>query len=258
MSQSATDKTSYGNWVSARLIWVTGVLGLAFVALAFLWPGWGVVAAFFLLWCLYFALARYLFSPRGANIQARILGLVLDHLTDEQSIGKVLDIGCGNGPLTIQMAKRLPRARVTGIDTWASAWEVSKSVCERNAQIEGVADRVVFERALASALPFPDEAFDLVVSNLVFHEVRDVRDKKELIREALRVLQDGGCFIFQDLFLWTQVYGDVDVLLETIRSWGIETVELADTSVSDFIPRVLKLPFMLGTIAILQGKKGHA
>ena len=44
-------------------------------------------------------------------------------------------------------------------------------------------------------------------------------------------------------------------MLETIRSWGIETVEFVDTSDSDFIPKALKLPFMLGTVGILYGRK---
>jgi ubiquinone/menaquinone biosynthesis C-methylase UbiE len=89
----------------------------------------------------------------------------------------------------------------------------------------------------------------------VFHDVRDVRDKAELIKEALRVLKKGGQFVFQDLFLWKQVYGPTDDLLDTIRSWGVETVELVDTSAAPFIPRALKLPFMLGTVGILFGKK---
>ena len=169
--------------------------------------------------------------------------------------GKALDIGCGNGPLTISMAKKYPQAEAIGIDYWGTAWEYSKSVCDRNAEIEGVTGQVAFEKASASSLPFDDETFNLVVSNLVFHEVRNVRDKRELIKEALRVLKEGGGFAFQDLFLWKMVYGDVADLLETIRSWGIERVEFVDTSNSEFIPQALKLPFMVGTVGILYGRK---
>jgi SAM-dependent methyltransferase len=248
-------KADYGNWVSTKLVFVPGVLSLLFGGLSFLLPVLGVVAVIFFLCFLYFVYARYLFSPRGGNIQARIQDLVLDHMMGWDGIGKVLDIGCGNGPLTIQIAKRYPQAEAIGIDYWGTAWEYSKGVSDRNAAIEGVAERVTFERASASSLPFDDEAFDVVVSNLVFHEVRDVRDKKKLIKEALRVVRKGGWFVFQDLFLWKQVYGEVDDLLETIRSWGIETVEFVYTSDSDFIPKALKLPFMLGTAGILYGRK---
>ena len=64
-----------------------------------------------------------------------------------------------------------------------------------------------------------------------------------------------GRFVLQDLFLWKSVYGKADDLVETVRSWGIETADLIDTSGSDFIPRVLKLPFMLGTVGVLYGRK---
>jgi ubiquinone/menaquinone biosynthesis C-methylase UbiE len=101
-------------------------------------------------------------------------------------------------------------------------WEYSKSVCERNAGIAGVSSRVSFKKASASALPFEDESINAAVSNLVFHEVKDAKDKRDVIKEALRVINKGGKFAFQDLFLEKRVYGEVDDLLETIRSWGIE------------------------------------
>jgi ubiquinone/menaquinone biosynthesis C-methylase UbiE len=169
--------------------------------------------------------------------------------------GKGLDIGCGNGPLTIRLAQKYAEAQIIGIDYWGKQWEYSKSVCERNAKIEGVAERVVFQKASASALPFDDGTFDVAVSNLVFHEVSGVRDRKNVIKEVLRVVKKGGSYAFQDLFLWKSVYGELDDLLETIRSWGTESVNFVNTSDSQFIPKGLRLPFMVGTIGILYGKK---
>ena len=107
-----------------------------------------------------------------------------------------------------------------GIDYWGEQWEYSKKVCEKNAEIEGVAERVTFQKASAAALPFDGDSMDVVVSNLVFYEVGGVKDKKELIREALRVVKKGGKFVLQDLFLWKQIYGEPDELIETVRSWG--------------------------------------
>jgi SAM-dependent methyltransferase len=248
-------KADYGNWVSAKLVYIPGVIALLLLGFSIVLPVLIIGAVIFFLPFVYFAYARHRFSSRGGNIQARVQDLVLEHIRGWDGAGKVLDIGCGNGPLTIQIAKSYPQAEAIGIDYWGTAWEYSKSVCDRNAEIEGVAGRVAFQRASASSLPFDDAAFGLVVSNLVFHEVRNVRDKEKLIKEALRVLKNGGWFAFQDLFLWKRVYGEVDDLLETIRSWGIEKVEFVNTSDSDFIPKALKLPFMLGTVGILYGRK---
>jgi len=80
-------------------------------------------------------------------------------------------------------------------------WNYSKRVCESNAQIEGWRSGWSFKKPARSQLPFEDGAFDAAVSNLVFHEVSDTKDKRELIREALRVVKKGGKFSFQDLFL---------------------------------------------------------
>lgn len=254
MDESTLPKADYGNWVSRKLIYVPGVLGLLLVGLAFWLPVLGVVAIPFLLGALYCAYARRAFSREERNIPATVLGLLLERL-DWDGKGQALDIGCGSGALAIAVAKRYPQARVTGVDYWDEAWEYSQSVCRRNAEIEGVAGRVTFWRASAAALPFAAETFDLAVSNLVFHEVRDVSDKRDAIKEALRVVKKGGTFAFQDLFLWKRVYGDIDDLLETIRSWGVERVEFANTSEAECIPKVLKLPFMIGTIGVLYGKK---
>jgi SAM-dependent methyltransferase len=213
-----------------------------------------IASALFFLTFVYFVYARYRFSPKGGNIQSRLQDLLVDRLEWDGN-GRALDIGCGNGSVTIMTAKKFPIAQVTGIDYWGGVWEYSKGISERNAEIEGVAGRVTFQRASASALPFEDECFDAVTSNVVFHMVSDVKDKRELIKEALRVVKKGGKFALQDLFLWKRVYGELDGLLETIRSWGIERIEFLDTSNSDFIPKALKLPFMVGTIGILYGQK---
>ena len=237
------------------MISIPGALTLAFLILSLIFalPLLIACAAFFLAF-VYFAYARYRFSPKGGNIQSRLQDLLVDRLEWDGN-GRALDIGCGNGSVTIMTAKKFPTAQVTGIDYWGGVWEYSKGVSERNAEIEGVAGRVTFQRASASALPFEDDFFDAVTSNVVFHMVSDVKDKRELIKEALRVVKKGGKFAFQDLFLWKRVYGDLDGLLGTIRSWGIERIEFLDTSNSDFIPKALKLPFMVGTIGILYGQK---
>jgi SAM-dependent methyltransferase len=254
MKQPSAEKPNYGNWVSTRFIYVPSVVSLIFMGLAIIFPFLVVVAALFLLMSLYFAYARYLFSPQGGNVQNRVRGSVLSNL-DWNGAGQILDIGCGSGALTIELAKKYKGAQIIGVDYWGKQWGYSKKVCEKNAEIEGVVERVTFQKASAAALPFDDDSMDVVVSNLVFHEVGGVKDKKELIREALRVVKKGGKFVFQDLFLWKQIYGEPDELIETIRSWGIKEVELINTSNLAFIPAVLKLPFMLGTIGVIVGEK---
>jgi len=200
MAEAQLHKPDYGNWVSTKLVYVPGLIAVFLAVLSFMIP---LLRGFALLSFLcfgYFAYARYRFSPKGGNIQARIIGLALGYLRWNGK-GKAIDIGCGNGPLTIGLAKDYPDARITGIDYWGPAWEYSKDLCERNAQLEGVSQRVTFQRASASKLPFDDETFDFAISNPVFHEVKDLANKREVIKEALRVVKKGGRFVFQDLYL---------------------------------------------------------
>jgi ubiquinone/menaquinone biosynthesis C-methylase UbiE len=248
------EKAEYGNWVSKRIIFLSGFLGFVFLGLGLMFWVLIVPAVLFLLVSVYFLYVRHQFSPQGGNVQDRIWTLVLANL-DWNGEGRALDIGCGNGALTIKLAQKYPKAQIIGIDYWGKNWEYSKNACERNAKIEGVSDRVTFQKASAASLPFDDGYFDAAVSNFVFHMVGKSKDKRGVVREALRVVKKGGAFSFQDEFLLKQLFGDIDDLIETIKSWGISKVKFVQTRDADFIPRALKLPFILGTIGLISGEK---
>jgi hypothetical protein len=101
--KSLPEKPDYGNWVSKKFVYIPGATSLLFWVICFAFPALIVIAAIFLLVALDFTYARYRFSPAGGNVQTQIQELMLQHL-DWDGIGKGLDIGCGNGPLTIQLA----------------------------------------------------------------------------------------------------------------------------------------------------------
>ena len=254
MNSQVSAKPEYGNWVPKRMIYLFGFLGFVFLGLALVFWVSAVPAVLFLLLAAYFLYARHQFSPQGGNVQDRVWTLVLSNL-DWNGEGKALDIGCGNGALTIKLAQKHEKALAIGIDYWGKNWEYSKNTCERNAEIEGVSERVTFQKASAVSLPFDDGYFDAAVSNFVFHTVSSLKDKRELIREALRVVKKGGKFSFQDEFLIKQLFGDINDLVDTIKSWGITKVEFVKTRDADFIPRALKLPFILGNIGLIRGEK---
>lgn len=248
-----TAEPDYGNWVSKRFIYTPAIVGFMFCGLGLLFSLFLILGILFLFVSAYFAYARTLLAGRG-NVQGQISELVLSHL-HWSGEGRALDIGCGSASLTIKLAQKCPKSQVVGVDYWSGNWEYSKEMCERNAKIEEVTDRVTFQKASASALPFGDGYFDAVISNLVFHEVRDSADKRKVVHEALRVLKKGGKFSFQDLFLLRRIYGDVGDLLATIQSWGIAKVEFVETWKTPSIPLMLRLPFMLGRIGIIAGEK---
>lgn len=264
-NEDGKKKPIYGNWVSNKLIRkvVFLFLFLAIPDIALLsFSGdlialktvLSLLAAFCLTAFGYFCRARQLFSAEGGGIQNKVLDLLMSHIEWDGN-GKALDIGCGSGALTIKIAKKYSRASVTGIDYWGKGWDYSAKQCRANAQAEGVPSRTEFEHASASKLPFPDGTFDLIVSNLTFHEVKDSKNRLEVIKEALRVLKPGGRFVFQDLFLIERYYGAPEELAAAVRAMDVKDLRFEDTSKALFIPRALKLPFMIGTLGLISGTK---
>ena len=89
---------------------------------------------------------------------------------------RILDAGCGEGALSIMMAKR--GASVTGCDI--SVPNIER--CKTYAREQGVyADFVVAD---GESLPFPDSSFDLVVSS---HVLEHLPDFDQGLREVMRV-----------------------------------------------------------------------
>jgi arsenite methyltransferase len=121
----------------------------------------------------------------------------------------VLDIGCGAGVDTFIAAMMVgPTGRAVGIDMVP---EMLKRA-EINLQEMSVAN-VTFQEASADALPFPDESFDVIISNGVFNLIPD---KAKALREAFRVLKPKGRLMIADQVLTGKLPED---RRERIKSW---------------------------------------
>ncbi len=144
---------------------------------------------------------------------------ILDRLR-LQGAEEVLDMGCGRGAVLTAVARRLTTGRVTGIDIWSTKDQSgnAKSATLRNASLEGVGNRVQIETGDMRALPFPDAAFDLVVSSLAIHNIRSNADRKRAIAEGFRVLKPGGRMVIADIRA-TAIYEDA------LRTLGASNVE---------------------------------
>ncbi|MBF6130701.1 class I SAM-dependent methyltransferase [Nocardia brasiliensis] len=95
---------------------------------------------------------------------------------------RILDAGCGSGPLFDGLRER--GAVVTGIDASAGMLDLARERLGADADL-----RVV---DLADPLPFPDNTFDDVVASLVLHYLRDWGPT---LAELRRVLVPGGRLI---------------------------------------------------------------
>jgi SAM-dependent methyltransferase len=219
-------RASYGLDAPGWIAIFAGGAGAALVASLFVapafaialhWMGgtWAFLACWFLVGSLWLKL-HYL-APR-------VLGAA--------RIGKsalVLDLGTGRGLLAIGAAKRLEAGQAVGVDIW-SKWDLSGNSFEaamRNAQIEGVTNRVAFKDADLRSLPYLDDVFDAVVSSSALHNISSPAGRATAIAEAIRVLRPGGRLAICDLAAWRYVpvlqkLGAEDVKLDwsLLPMWG--------------------------------------
>ncbi len=258
-------KPDYGNWVPAammKMCWFITVIlavlelaGILVIHNIILNVIVGILFLIVLAFTLYMWRCRNIFDFNKGGLMGEVHEYLVKHLNWDGE-GTLLDIGCGAGALTIRCAKRFPKARLTGMDYWGAEWSYAKEQCEQNAQIEGVASRVQFQKGDAGKLEFEDGTFDAAVSNFVFHEVRTQPDKRKVVREALRIVKKGGAFAFQDLFAQKQLYGNMEEFVEELRREGIQEIHyISNVEKQDFIPGFVQAPWMLKGMGLIYGKK---
>jgi ubiquinone/menaquinone biosynthesis C-methylase UbiE len=94
---------------------------------------------------------------------------------------RLLEVGCGIGVDSIQLAKR--GFQVTAVDLTENALMVARQFAKRR----GVS--IDFRLGNAEGLDFPDESFDVVYSFGVLHHTPDI---ERSVAEVHRVLRPGG------------------------------------------------------------------
>lgn len=114
---------------------------------------------------------------------------------------RALDLGAGRGAVLTALARRLPAGRATGVDLWSRKDQSGNTyaVTRRNADAEGVGDRISIVTGDVRTLPFADGAFDVVVSGLVLHNIPDEAERAAAVSEAWRVLRPGGRLCIADI-----------------------------------------------------------
>jgi ubiquinone/menaquinone biosynthesis C-methylase UbiE len=102
------------------------------------------------------------------------------------TLGDVLDVGCGTGALLSRLQTTQPVSQLTGVDASAEMLKIARN---------RLPAEITLRESWAEELPFDDCAFDTVVSCNMFHFIRRPHDA---LNEMFRVLRPGGMMVITD------------------------------------------------------------
>ncbi|GIJ45496.1 hypothetical protein Val02_23820 [Virgisporangium aliadipatigenens] len=112
---------------------------------------------------------------------------LLPHLRPGMSL---LDVGCGPGTITVDLAARVAPGRVTAVERTDAALDLCRAEAERRGTTN-----IDFVVADAHALDLPDESFDVVHAHQV---LQHLQDPVKALREMRRVCRHGGVVAARD------------------------------------------------------------
>ena len=111
---------------------------------------------------------------------------------NEKPDPKILDVACGTADSTIQIAKSIENAQISGIDISEKMLEIGKEKVEKS----GLQDRIALTKSCAESIEFQDNTFDAA---LVAFGVRNFSDRVKGLTEILRVLKPNGTLMVLEL-----------------------------------------------------------
>ncbi|WP_367180596.1 methyltransferase domain-containing protein [uncultured Ruegeria sp.] len=142
----------------------------------------------------------------------------------------ILDIGCGNGLLTAELARAVGTdGYIIGIDPSADMTAAAKERCSDYANVE-------FRAGSANHLPIEDERADKAVSVQVFEYIEDVDGA---LADTLRCVKPGGRLVISDLHFGSLIWfsDEPDRMQKMLTSWNQHFVS---GSVPERLPALIK------------------
>ena len=121
---------------------------------------------------------------------------------------RILDMGCSSGMSTLPLAEAFPGAEIYAVDLGAPMLRYA------HARAEAMGVAVHYSQQNAAHTNFPDGHFDLVLSNLMLHEIPQ-KLTRQIIHECHRLLAPGGVQIHNDLVGWP-----TDPFQEFMAEWN--------------------------------------
>ena len=122
---------------------------------------------------------------------------------------RILDLGCGVGHGTLALTDYFPEAEVHAVEIGGALLRYA------HARAESLGKPVHFHQQDARKLQFDDESFDMVTSEILFHETSRT-GMPAILSEAYRVLKPGGAMCNLEVPLR---YKGLDMSSVVVRDW---------------------------------------
>ncbi|MFQ6125629.1 MAG: class I SAM-dependent methyltransferase [Candidatus Heimdallarchaeota archaeon] len=152
---------------------------------------------------------------------------------------EILDVGCGTGRNALKIAKVMKNSNLYGIDLFLGTMVQGNALwrVQRNAELEGVAQRCEFKEGAAQDIPYPDNKFDVVTMGSVLHEIHAGREEQlKALNEVYRVLIPEGTFLTMEFVtnkLRTKLLFSVFIKLAGFKSRDYWINLLQDSKLTD-------------------------
>jgi len=145
-----------------------------------------------------------------------------------------LDVACGTGDITFEIARRLTSGGVIGLDITRGMVEIA-----RRKQRERGVTNVSFHQGDIMRLPFADETFNCITGGYALRNVPDIADA---LLEIKRVLRPGGKFVSLDFgHPPLKFYRWLYLTYLTVVGSALGLVMHGDPDTYRYIPETLKL-----------------
>lgn len=132
------------------------------------------------------------FSRKKLDIGTRFF---LDHFPTDKYYKKIIDLGCGNGVLSLKAAQMYPKASITCIDESYMAVASAKMTMEANLNADDYDIKYIAANALTGYVQTHDNnKADLILCNPPFHQQYVVGDAIawQMFKQSKQVLERGG------------------------------------------------------------------
>lgn len=114
---------------------------------------------------------------------------------------RILDVGCGHAMALAQASRFTSSDELVGVDIWSNHDQSDNTIdnAVKNMAANGAEERCQFDTADMRQLPYPDDSFDLVVSNAAIHNIKAESGREQALAEIMRVTKPGGQLVLVDL-----------------------------------------------------------